>query len=414
MLKLIFIVLGELANGEVTIAFEFADRLPADKYDVHFLIPEKSKPILDDKGMKNFALDIWKEPEENKKIIDEFIENIQPAFFVVSDVFTMEYAQVWSGLNFDGLKEYGVKIIGIDEFDYLDAGYCVDYYGGIDRSLPPLLDRCDYIVRSCPLSAVRPQHDKVKYFSLYKEKLTIAQEEKQRIRQQLNMAEDEKMILIVLSRWETINIYRLPALGAFLKWMPILLQNYIRSLNKKVTLVHVSPIRWPEVDKNLINYHYFSYLPPASYDTFLLSSDLFLTFNLVSVTLAKATFGAIPSMVFQNYKHIDFTQLADRLKQLPDWYREMAEDVKIAYPFKASVFGWSKLLNTVFGDNEYTRTFVQVPFFKMAETVSAFDRYLFDPIAIEELKKRQWAYAEKMLGLDTPDEIITSFANESR
>ncbi len=414
MTKIVFVVLGELSSGELTIAYEFASRLPNDIYDTYFLIPEKNKSFLDDRGIKNKTLSIWEDPQINKKNIDKFINEVNPDFFIISDVYTMEYAQSWTGLNFAALKEYRIPIICIDEYEYTNAGYTVDYYGSIIRNLPPLIEQGDYILCNCPFNKKREESEsRIKYFSLYGEKLMLDESKKKQVRERFKVEDDEKIIFTAGSRWEMLNVHRLPALGMFLKWMPVILQNYISALNRKITVIHVSPTPWNEFESDLVRYHHFNYLPPSEFDLYLLASDLFVTLNVVSVTLSKAVYGAVPSVVFQNHKIIDFNKLSNRLSQMPHWYREMAQELKIAYPFRAGVFGWHRLLKTALEDNPYTQTYIEAPFFKVSEAISALEKYLYDQTAIEELKQRQLEYVDKMLELPTPDEVMRSIMSDT-
>jgi hypothetical protein len=406
MIRLIFIVISELSSGELTIAYEFANRLSKDKYEIHFLIPEKNRFFFDNTGIKTFTLSIWGNPETNLRLFSEFVDQVKPDFFIASDVYTMEYAWKWSGLDFTKLREFGIPIVSIDEYEYHNSGYNVDYYGGIIKISPPIIDQCDFLICNCPLNVRRSSRENIKYFSLYGQRLTQDESQKEVIRKRLNIGPGEKIIFIANSKWETLNVYRLPALGMFLKWVPILLQNYLYTLNSKITIIHVGPNPWPEVQSDLIHYNYFNNLPPVDFDSYLLTANLFITLNMVSVTLSKAIFGTVPSIVLQNHKIINFQQLESRVSQMPDWYQTMAEEIKMAYPFRAGIFGFYQFLKPILKDNEYVDTFIEVPLFKMSEVISTLQKYLFDEPAINELKVRQLAYVDNILKLPTPDDIM--------
>ncbi|EGD47000.1 hypothetical protein Cpap_1195 [Ruminiclostridium papyrosolvens DSM 2782] len=414
MIKIVFVVLGEISAGELTIAYEFASRLLPNQFDSYFLIPEKNKSFLEDNGMKYFALSIWEDPERNKKNINKFLNNISPDYFIVSDVYTLEYSQAWTGLNYKSLQEYGVPIIGIDEYEYLSTDYNIDYYGGIVKAVPDLLDHCDYVLRNCPLNTVRPSKPNVKYFSLCRNNLSLNSIEKYKIRQELEIDDDEKVIFIPNSKWEMLNVHRLPALGVFQKSLPVLLSNYLCSVHGKITILHVGPEKWTGIEKSNVKYHNFNYLPPQIFNSYLLASDLFITTNVVSVTLSRAVFGTVPSIVFQNYKRIDFSKLKGRVNQMDDWYQKLAKDIKIAYPFRAGIFGWSNFLKPVLQDNGYVNTYVESPLFKVAETMEKLEQYLYDQESINKLKERQLNYIDNVLSLPGPDKIMSDIINKTR
>jgi hypothetical protein len=407
MVKLLFVVLSEVSAGELTIAYEFASRLPVDKYDVVFLTPRKFGSYLESRGMKYLGLDQPTGAVKNREIIDNLMKSFGPDYMMISDVFTTEYAYSWSGINFAVMREYGVPILGVDEYEFLSAGYSMDYYGGFSKKLPPLVDCCDFVIRNCPINISRTNDgEKVKCFSLYGNKMVLSDKEKEEVRRTLGIDDDEKMVFYTTSTWEMLNIYRLSALGILVRWVPLMLQNYLKALNRKVTVIHVGVNPWKDFESEKVRYCYFPNLLPADFDKYLLSSDLFITLNVVSVTLSKAIFGGIPSIVFQNLKTLDFKKLSERVLQMPDWFRQMAEEVKIAFPFRASVLGWYKFLETVLKDNDYTGTYVEAPFFKVSEAVSGFEQCLFNDDFIRKLKTRQMNYVERVLALPTPDEIM--------
>lgn len=406
MNKIAVIVLSTISAGELTIAYEFVSRLSKDKYEVQFIVSGKFGPYLESKHMDYLKLDENESPQVNNSKICSFIDSFNPDFFLVSDVFTLEYSYAWSGVKFETLSKYNIPIIGVDEYEFPSTEYKIDYYGLFQEKLPPLVDKCDFIIRDCPINAENHSAENVKCFSLYEKKFELNKHAKQRIRKELGLDDDEKIIFFTMSSWELLNMHKLGSLNSFIKWIPCIIENYISSLQKKVTVIHVGKNPWQNISNNKIRYYHFDSLLPKNFDAYLFASDLYITLNVVSVTLTKAVYAGVPSVVLQNKKIIKFDKLKNRLATMPLWYRNMADDVKVVYPFRASTFGWYKFLDPVLQNNEYTNTFIEVPIFKMSQVVSVLDKYLFDKSAILELKERQMNYVDKILKLSTPNEIM--------
>ncbi len=413
MIKVMFIVLGELSSGELTIAHSFASRLPEDKFQTLFLSVDKHKKYLDDRGVSNIVLSEADGIYTNRMKIDRIIKDFNPDYFILSDVFTMEYAQGWTGLCYSSLKkEYSAKIIGLDEYEYLTAGYSIDYYGALLKKLPSLLEDCDYIIRNCPLNTKREYNPKIKDFRLFEESLETSEEQKAVVREELGVGPDEKLIFITSSFWETLNVYRVPTLSMVIKWLPKIMQNYITALNKKITVIHVGFNKWEEDKSGLISYKHFEYLSPEKFDAYLLSSDLYITTNIVSITLSKAVFGKIPCLVLQNHKLIDFQKLKEKVASMPEWYREMAADIKIAYPFRASVFGWDNFLKSVLDNNNYLNTFTQASIYKISDVMSKLELCLYDKEFHRSLSENQDEYIRHVATLPSPQDVMEDIVNE--
>jgi hypothetical protein len=175
-------------------------------------------------------------------------------------------------------------------------------------------------------------------------------------------------------------VNRLPALSNLLCWIPKIIMNYFTMLEGKITIIHVGPADWGQeisLTKN-INYHYFNDLKSEEFDNFLSASDVFLTTNIISSTLAKAVYASVPSIVLQNSKLVKFNNLSSALLKMPLWYQEMAENVKIAYPFRLFPFGWFNFLKAVLNNNPYNDTIVQTCIFQEKKTVNLLQTYLFN------------------------------------
>ncbi|MFR4555687.1 MAG: DUF6365 family protein, partial [Peptoniphilus sp.] len=177
-------------------------------------------------------------------------------------------------------------------------------------------------------------------------------------------------------------------------------------------IIHVGHGKWSDLDSDKINYKYFETLDPVDFESYLLAADLYITNNIVSITLTKAILGKVPSIVFQNDKIIDFSKFKKRLSEMPMWYQEMAEDLKIAYPFKASVFGWSNFLKTVLKGNPYVDTFVISSLFKLSESIDNLKRLLNDNKSIEELKNNQEKFIELYNNVPSAFNVIEEIVNE--
>jgi hypothetical protein len=406
MAKLLFFVLSDVSAGELTIAYEFASRLPTAEHQVHFVVPERYSTYLEDRHVNYLGLQPSADPGYNRARIDALVKEFRPDCLIVSDAFTLEFASSWSGLRFAHLKAYQLPVVGVDEYDYLSAGYSLDYYGGLVQRLPPLVERCDYIIRNCPLNRIDSNDPRVRSYSLYPARLELSPGAREEVRRRLGVGEGEKIVFYTTSPWETLNMHKVYALDRLIEWIPRMLQHYLTDLGKPLTVIHVGPNPWEGFQRETVRYRHFPRLTPTDFDQYLLASDLFITLNVVSVTLSKAVYGTVPSLVLQNHKLIDFEQLQGRVGQMPPWYQAMAADIKVAYPFRAGTMGWHRFLEAVMTDNPYTGTYAEASLFKPADVLAKLHQYLYDEDAIGLLQARQMDYIGQVLRLPTPGQIM--------
>jgi hypothetical protein len=155
MRRLLFLGLGHLSRGDVSIAADVARQLPRSRFKVAFIATAEVVPQLRDLGLPAIALD-GGTPEVNLSIMDRVVSDFRPDTLVAADAFTLNYSVIWSGLNVRIARQrYSVPLASFDQYDWRAADYVVDFYGYRRQRFPRLLESCDLLIRNCPLS--RPQ-----------------------------------------------------------------------------------------------------------------------------------------------------------------------------------------------------------------------------------------------------------------
>lgn len=425
MKKILNIVLGEISTGELSIAILFAKGLDRALYQSHFLIPEDKKSIINkDSDFNIFTLSNNNKPQYNQAIIRGIIEEEKYDLIILFDVFTFEYAQSWSGMNLNIIRGFNIPIMSLDEYEYTKAGYKLDYYGMFIKRLPPLLDKCDYVIKNCPLSMqdktdinINDNNDRKEYYYRIFDNIDrISQEEKLYIKTRYipNLGENKKIVFFTTSRWEVQGAYSFSSQNRLVAWLGVILHEYLKELDEEIVLVHIGEEKWkiPKKESKVEYIHYDS-LPVNEFEELLQSVDLYITFNIVSITLSKAIMFGIPSLILNNSNIIEFSRLENRLKMRPQWYQEMAKDVKKIYPFAASMFGWSNFLKTVLNNNSYVETFKRVDMFNYNKTKELLKNILIDEKLREEVIENNEKFIEEYMKINSSNDIINNiFSND--
>lgn len=408
MIKIACMVLGHISNGELTIALEFTNRLNRDKYEVVYIVPSKLEERLNKLHYRTLGLHMISSPEENLRKFEEFIEKWNPDYFLLSDIYTLEYSGAWSGITWDIIKKTGIQSISFDEYDYQN-NYTLDFMGGNNIHYPEFIEECNYRIYDCPINKKKEGQY---CFKMYSDGFRFSREEIVQTEKKYRRASDEKIIMMVTSGWEYLNTGTNIFVDRFIKTLPNVIMGYMGEMPIKISIIHVSPVRWNVLTPNNIRYEHIGYLPEAEFNRVIRISDLFITTNIVSVTLTKAIYMGVPSIVLNNPKKIVFEKFEEKLKTYPEWYQNMAQELEVALPFRASVFGWTRFLEKVINDNEYMNTFVCTPLYKYNVTKEIFLKLLTDDEYIYKLKTRQIHYVKQLEGLDDPNTIMDGILME--
>lgn len=390
-----------MSNGELSYAVEFARRLPPERFQALFLVTGSGERYVKAYGLEAMAL-TQTHPEENRLLVDRLIGAYQPDLLVLADVYTAEYSEVWSGINCEYLREYGIPLASFDEYEWGSTGYVVDFYGNARRKFPQLIETCDYLIRPCPLNRIKPVASHIGLTSLFgPEALQI----------EANSLPDnrtEKVIFTVNSSWEYINVSNNPSLDGLMRWVPRLLAYYLAETGLPLNVVHVGPRPWDlaGITSPLLRYEHHRSLPAPDYNALITEADLFLTTNVVSFTLSKRVFVGAPSIVFHNLRRIPPEVVAKRGANYPPWFNQFIDEVGELYPFRMFPWGWPNFLQPVLSENPYLECFESVPVLDKAAAVAAIATLLTDRSAVAGMRERQAAYAAQTLKLPTPEAIL--------
>lgn len=418
MKKILNIVLGEISTGELGIAISFVKQQSKEKYENYFIIPEDKVKILErNEEYQVFSISKEHSPTENQLRIKNYIKNGNFSLIILFDAFTLEYSQNWTGFNFSMLKDMGIPIASLDEYEYTKAGYKLDYYGIFIKRLPALLEQCDYVIKNCPLSIPQLGTDGLFsgekgndfYYRVFHSLMIMDNDKREYIRRKYIGSErqNKKMVFFTTSMWEVAGAYSFDCQNRLVTWLGVILHEYLKELNEEIVLLHIGAERWVIQERDeFVDYIHYDSLPVDEFEALLQCADLFVTFNTVSITLSKAIMFGIPSLVLNNSKIIDFSRLEKVLKERPIWYQNMAEDVKKIYPFTASMFGWSNFLQVVLKGNPYIDSFQRIDMFNYNKTKDMLQKVLMNEELRSSMKEKCAEFSKIYLEIYDAETIL--------
>jgi hypothetical protein len=384
--RLLFLGLGHLSNGDVSIAADFARQLPPDRYRVAFVTAASVAPYVRAMGIEAFPL-ASQDPRKNLAAFDTLVAGYRPDMLVAADCFTLDYSAGWSGLSMSLLRErYDVALASFDQYDYPAARYIVDFYGGHRTHFPRLLDSCDLLIRNSPLNRPAPAEPGVIVTRMVCGGTSPIPPPRRG---------GVPTVFLTNSRWEYVNVVRSPSMGQLMRAMPDIVHSHLSALDRPLKVVHVGPEPWGFPIAPQIEYRHLTGLTPAQFHAQLSAADLYLTGNAVSVTLTQAVLAGVPSLVLQNHKILDVGRLIQS-GSAPAWLAAAAPDLARAYPFRVFPWGWYEFLTPVLSDNPYTDAFRTAGVFERRRVLQAMTELLDDATERDRLRERQAVLLDRL------------------
>jgi hypothetical protein len=203
---------------------------------------------------------------------------------------------------------------------------------------------------------------------------------------------DRPTVFLVNSPWEYRNPARSLPVAQLVDALPRLLHGHLAALGRALDVVHVGPRQWSFPVADQIRYKYFSRLPYQMFHERLTSADLFLTTNVLSLTLAQAVLAEVPALVLHNHERLERSEL-------PDWVAAAAPLLHTAHPFRVAPLGWHDLLEPLLSGNPYQDCFASAGILDRPEVLRALAGLLDDGPVRAGLRQRQSAHRAGLAAL---------------
>jgi hypothetical protein len=412
-MNVLFVTPSQVSVGESITSLQMAERLSEESHGIHFLASQFTGDFI--RGRLRAAVtDLGPELRANQDTWDKTLRRFRPTCIIFADYPLLTFDsgvaplldESWEG----GLSECEAQLFTLDHLGYAQKPRLV-FFGppqktiGIQRipKMPPQIG----ILLPCPLHD--PETTKLKGRAFRYWQTDASRHPADSTEWRGRYVQDERQILILhlVSGWacraaELLN-------HPYYEKLPRLLSYYLKGLGRPVTVLSVnSGEKLPEGVYGNVRVVNAKPMEPAQFERILLTSDLILTENRISVSLGKAVSSLRPCAVLKNSHGIQ-----EIIKSASNSLTVLAQEMERAqlgsvFPFEVFPI-WSRAdlqELDIFDESCLKQAFGAFEIFGGEETMSQLQALLIDGSAREKMRAAQAAYLQRIESLPTPSQVL--------
>ncbi|MBU6999006.1 MAG: hypothetical protein HXS42_15250 [Theionarchaea archaeon] len=238
---------------------------------------------------------------------------------------------------------------------------------------------------------------------LYEEDFTGITHDRSRIRQELGIPEEVKVLFHPIPKWSLSSmLLRAPGYYPLLGDI-ITLQ--LSKLDIQAQIVCINPSDIPVYHSTQkVNVQEFKFIPYDLFMKYLLCADLLITDNIFSATLGKAVLNRVPVLLLENSHPQRTTSSSDAADTdvMSSIQNRMGNAILPSLPF------WSAFKDS-YAARDIQETFLQEELLNTHGIFTALKTILTDPHAQSSLRENQDEYIRRIQSLPTMADIVLSF-----
>lgn len=407
-MNILFIVTSYWAYGELLIALQFAQELQKDGHKTYFLIPPTHKKIVQKNNIPYTEL-IPNVGAINRILMKDIEIRYKPEFIILSDFLNYNFCEKHYGINNKDLEIFSGKIGTFDNFDWKLERKMMDTYGFPSTTLRNVnVDNFGFRLNPCPI--INPnsiQGENKILYPLVGDYLNYNDKEKALNRNELGLPLNKKIILVTSAAWQQ-KYMEYKDVKSFVDFSDEIYFKIIQKCSKDNLIIYVGGDNKNLDDENS-NIIKLDSLQPNLFDKYAASSDLFISRNITSTSLARLALSGIPcvsiinSISYKNEKLIN----NDIKFEIDDGLLKEIQKLKLCYPFYMYPVGWFEFLKPVVENNQYYKIVHLLEQFNMDETINKIENLLRSKDIKDKNAKEVEIYRKHLDMLPNPREIIS-------
>ncbi|MCI9410666.1 MAG: hypothetical protein HFG36_01200 [Eubacterium sp.] len=367
----LFIVTSYWAYGELAIACEFAKRVEKVGGQVHFLVPPTHQKTMKSWGF-GFTTLLVKSRVLNVILLKDIESRLRPKVVILADFLNYNFCEAHYGLTYKDLEIFSGKIGTFDDFDWVKTKDCMDTYGFKAKRFAEI-DIRKYGFGLCPCPIVNPidaERENTFFYRLTDRKLPYCIGKTDEYKRKLDIPTGRKVILYTNAVWQD-NYKNYNDVQQFVEVNQAIFWHLMERLAKKYTIICIGKESYYK--KKTENIIFIDSVPPDVFDQYILATDLFLSRNVVSTSLARAVLSGVPSVCIQNsirFKRDVKGENSIAISYENDFVNEQLNKLQRSYKYRMFPVGWYYFLQNIYDNNPYFDTFYQVEQYDIEHTMN--------------------------------------------
>jgi hypothetical protein len=299
----------------------------------------------------------------------------QPALVVLADFLNYDFCERHYGLHREDLAVFDCPIGTFDDFSWGRPGAWLDTYGfqaKIEGEIT--LDGLSFRLRPCPLNN---PFDEIGEAQIYPYPMLdnvtdIPDDERASVRSELGLTTGRPVVLVTGANWQrTHEAY--PRVTAFVEACQTMLERLLVSLLEHADVLAIGP-QLVFGDQVPAGFHPLGSVPPERFQRLIQSVDLYLSNNIISVSLHRLALRGIPSVVMINSLHKRSGRLRWEMESPPElsgFAQQVIGDLDYLYPYRMFPVGWYQFLRSLLAGNPFSDVITQVETFDEQAALAA-------------------------------------------
>ncbi len=404
-MRVLFVTPGEFSAGEAITAVHAAERIAKVGGQVHVLASRFTSGFA--KGLDTTVM--GEDAGENRAAWARTLRAFSPDAIVFADFamtfFSSGVAPLGDGAWLRSLGGVDAELFTFDHLGFAQGPMNV-FYGpphlGIVEPIQQPPSRMNVLL-PCPVQEPSPVEGRRGIPFRYWAPPVLDDDTKRKVR--ARYGGDDLLVFhsVPTWAWEWAARFGHP----YYESLTALLELQLEGLPRPVTVVSVNNGRLLSASTKLRILN-LSTLPKEDYEALILSSDLMLTENAISVSLGKAVCGGVPGVVLKNSRFAKDV-LAGAEPAVAAIVEAMeARHPGAVYPYEVfPIWGRRQVEKLgVFKASSYPEGVAALEIFGGAETRAALSRLLTDPDTRASLIAKQRAYADRVAALPQIEDVI--------
>jgi hypothetical protein len=399
----LFLAVTPAALGELNLARDIARELHDRGDEVVFLAPAAMAFLFEGTAIRHRAVDAF--VPSLSRALPELIRQERGDTVVLVDAASvfLTLDTVWA-VDPAFLLDLEVPVVALDVWDLPATDLRWDF-GPEALPIPPRV--LEISRRLVPVPFARPRRDGACYDALPALR-PLPPEEKAQARRELGWGDEERVVLLLSSRWQLPREQIWTNLRRLAEHLPALALEAVAALGPRARVVHVGPEAFAGAERLGERYRWIAQLAPERFQRLMGAADLLLTFNTSATSTLSALARGLPLVLAVNSRGGSTVEAvtADMAAPAAEPVRRWLEKVVPLYPFRVWPLGLHGLLTPVLADNPFTDALRTVELLDWDALVGACHALLFDPRARADALERQAAYCATVRTLPRGADVL--------